>query len=585
VSERAEAIERRNPSAEFLYANKWRIFGVMMIGWAMSLLDVSIVNISIPELEDQMSTNVATVTWVINAYNIVFAVLLVSMGRLADQFGRKKFFIIGLTIFTIGSALCAAAWSVEWLIGFRVLQGVGAGILAPLGFAMTILVFPPQQRGFGLALIAVVALVSSAAGPVIGGVLIEIASWHWIFLINIPFGIIGVFLAWRWWPETWDPSAAGKQVDVRGMLLLGGAVLFLTMALIEANPFGGQFPLWLSLMQGAILLGVLFFWWERRAPDPMITPGLLSNRQFRNANIGMLFFAAGAIGSLLLLSLVFVNLWGYSQLEAGLAILPVPLCGLLAWPFVGKAADTRPPGELAKPALICMALGMLIVSFLPSTADDAWTYIRILPGLLLIGVGMGIGFPALNVGAMGAVTGPELGLASGVLNTARQLGAAIGVAILIATFGGALHAHMSWFAKDNIDDIVDDYDMPKPMAAEVVGATLHDYTGGSDQRFEPRPGFAGFDEKIIRETAGSAREGFAWAFRQAALLVLSALPLMAAIRRTPAQARAEAMAAASGQGPPPPDKGAGVSEGSGTEGDGHGSPATRPAPGAEPHPA
>ena len=579
--------ERKNPSAEFLYENKWRIFGVMMIGWAMSLLDISIVNISIPELQDEMSTDIGTVTWVINAYNIVFAVLLVSMGRLADQFGRKKFFILGLTVFTIGSGLCAAAWSVEWLIVFRVIQGAGAGILAPLGFAMTILVFPPEQRGFGLALIAVVALVSSAAGPVVGGVLIEIASWHWIFLINIPFGILGVFLAWRWWPETWDLSSVGKEVDVRGMLLLGGAVLFLTMALIEANPFGGDLPLWLSLMQGAILLGVLFFWWERRAPDPMITPGLLANTQFRNANIGMLFFAAGAIGSLLLLSLVFVNLWGYSQLEAGLAILPVPLCGLLAWPFVGKAADTRPPGELAKPALIFMAVGMLIVSFLPSTADNAWTYIRILPGLLLIGVGMGMGFPALNVGAMGAVTGQELGLASGVLNTARQLGAAIGIAILIATFGGALHAHQSWFADDDIEDIVDDYDMPKPMAAQVIGATLHDYTGGSEDRFEPKPGF---EQEIVRETAGSAREGFAWAFRQAAILVLSALPLMAALRRTPAQARAEAMAAAAGQGPPPGD-GAGTAEGRdraegrSTEGDGDGAPRGSPAPGAEPHPA
>jgi EmrB/QacA subfamily drug resistance transporter len=568
--------ERVNPTSEFLYANKWRIFGVMMIGWAMSLLDVSIVNISIPELEDQMSTNVATVTWVINAYNIVFAVLLVSMGRLADQFGRKKFFIIGLTVFTIGSGLCAAAWSVEWLIGFRVLQGVGAGILAPLGFAITVLVFPPQQRGFGLALIAVVALVSSAAGPVIGGVLIEIASWHWIFLINIPFGILGVILCWRWWPETWDLSAVGKEVDLRGMLLLGGAVLFLTMALIEANPFGGDLPLWLSRMQGAILLGVLFFWWERRAPDPMITPGLLANRQFRNANIGMLFFAAGAIGSLLLLSLVFVNLWGYTQLEAALAILPVPLCGLLAWPFVGKAADTRAPGELAKPALIAMGVGMLIVSFLPATADNAWTYIRVLPGLILIGVGMGIGFPALNVGAMGAVTGQDLGLASGVLNTARQLGAAIGISILIATFGGALNAHMSWFADDDIEDIVDDYDMPKPMAAQVIQSTLHDYTGGTEDRFVPSPGF---EQDIVRETAGSAREGYAWAFRQAALLVLSALPLMGALRRTPAQARAEAMAAASGQGPPP------GGEGSGTEGDGHGGAGAAPRPGTEPRPA
>jgi EmrB/QacA subfamily drug resistance transporter len=531
--------ERVNPPTELLQKNKWRIFGVMMVAWSMVLLDVAIVNIAIPELQEDLSTDVATVTWVINAYNIVFAVLLVSMGRLADQFGRKRFFLIGLTVFTIGSGLCAAAWSVEWLMFFRVVQGVGAGILAPLGFAITVLVFPPEQRGRGLALIAVVALVSSAFGPVLGGILIEIASWHWIFLINIPVGIVGVLLAWRWWPETWDLSA-GREVDVRGMVLLGLAVFCLTVALVEANPFAGHLALWLSLMQAAILLGLAFFWWERRAPNPLITPGLLQNKQFRNANLGMLFFAAGAIGSLLLLSLVFINLWGYEPIEAGLALLPVPLCGLAVWPLVGRAADTRAPGEIAKPALIVMALGMLWVSFLPSTATDAWTYLRILPGLMMIGVGMGIGFPALNVGAMGAVAGPEVGLASGVLNTARQLGAAIGIAILVATFGGALHAHMSWFADERIEDAVDEWEIPGPLAGQVIQSTLHDYTGGSTHRFEPEPGF---DDEIIRETAGSAREGFAWAFRQAALLILTVLPLLTALTRTPAQARAEFMAA------------------------------------------
>ena len=348
-----------------------------------------------------------------------------------------------------------------------------------------------------------------------------------------------MLLAWRWWPETWDLTA-GREVDVRGMVLLGLAVLCLTVALVEANPFAGHLALWLSLMQAAILLGIAFFWWERRAPSPMITPGLLSNRQFRNANLGMLFFAAGAIGSLLLLSLVFINLWGYSPIEAGLALLPVPLCGLLVWPIVGRAADTRAPGEIAKPALIAMAIGMLWVSFLPSTASDAWTYLRILPGLMLIGVGMGIGFPALNVGAMGAVAGPEVGLASGVLNTARQLGAALGIAILVATFGGALHAHMSWFADERIEDAVDEWEIPGPLASQVIQSTLHDYTGGATHRFEPEPGF---DDEIIRETAGSAREGFAWAFRQAALLILTVLPLLGALTRTPAQARAEFMAA------------------------------------------
>jgi hypothetical protein len=186
-----------------------------------------------------------------------------------------------------------------------------------------------------------------------------------------------------------------------------------------------------------------------------------------------------------------------------------------------------------------MAIGLLWISFLPATSDNAFSYLRILPGLAMLGIGMGIGFPALNVGAMGAVAGPMVGLASGVLNTARQLGAAIGVAILIATFGGALHAHMSWFADEEIEDIVDEWEIPPPLAGMVIQSTLHDYAGGTEDRFEPKPGF---DEEIIRQTAGSAREGFAWAFRQAALLILSVLPLMGALRRTPAQAQAEFMA-------------------------------------------
>jgi hypothetical protein len=217
------------------------------------------------------------------------------------------------------------------------------------------------------------------------------------------------------------------------------------------------------------------------------------------------------------------------------------------WPFVGRAADSKAPGDIAKPALLVMAIGLLWISFLPSTSDNAFSYLRILPGLAMLGIGMGIGFPSLNVGAMGAVAGPMVGLASGVLNTARQIGAAIGIAILIATFGGALHAHMSWFADEEIEDIVDEWEIPKPEAGAVVQATLHDYAGGTDERFEPTPGF---DEEIIRQTAGSAREGFAWAFRQAALLILSVLPLMGALRRTPAQAQAEFMAQMRANAPP-----------------------------------
>lgn len=538
---------RENPPPERLYALKWRIFGVMMIGWAMSLLDVSIVNVTVPQLQKDLTTDIATVTWVINAYNIAFAVLLVTAGRLADQFGRRRLFVIGMAVFTIGSAACAAAWSVEWLIVFRVIQGMGAGILAPLGFAMTALVFPPKQRGFGLALIAVIALVSSAMGPVIGGVIVEVLDWHWIFIVNVPLGIIGIVLAFRWWPETWDLSAIGKKVDVLGMVLLGGAVLALTFALVEANPAGGQLPLFLTLIQLAALLGVAFYFSQKRK-DAMIPQSIIQNQQFRRGNLAMLLFSAGAIGTLLLLALIFVNLWGYTELEGALALLPVPICGLAVWPLVGRAADKRAPGDIAMPALIIMAIGMLWVSFLPSTADDAWAYIRVLPGLLMIGVGMGIVFPALNVGAMGAVSGQEVGVASGILNTSRQVGAAVGVALMVATFGGATAAYMELFGNNDIDDLVDDWEIPHAMTNGIVGALMHDYTGGSSQRFEAEPGF---DQRVVRVTAGAAREGFAWALRHAALLVLSAIPLARSLRRTPQQARAAEMAAAAA-GPPPP---------------------------------
>ena len=167
-----------SPTSEYLYARKWTIFGVTMIGLFMALIDVTIVNITLPELQRDLDAPVDTVSWVLNAYNIVFAVLLVSMGRLADQFGRRPFFVAGLWIFTVGSVLCALAPTIDALIAFRTLQAVGAAVLAPLALATTAMVFPPEQRGLGLALMAVVANGAAAIGPPLGGVLVEYASWH-----------------------------------------------------------------------------------------------------------------------------------------------------------------------------------------------------------------------------------------------------------------------------------------------------------------------------------------------------------------------------------------------------------------------
>jgi EmrB/QacA subfamily drug resistance transporter len=531
------AKRRVNPPVEQLYEKRHKIFAVMMIGWAMSLLDVSIVNVAVPELQQELDTDVDSITWVVNSYNLAFAALLIAAGKLADQFGRRRFFILGLGIFTLGSFFCAISPSADVLIASRVVQGAGAGILAPLGFAITAAVFPIQERGKALATIAVVALVASASGPVIGGAIVELASWEWIFLVNIPLGILGIVLARRIWPETYDLDA-DRRIDYLGMSLLALAVFCLTFGLVDANHRGWDDGLTLFLLQSSILLGIAFVLSQRRE-GAMITRSLQSNKQFVGANVAMLLFAAGGLGALLLLSLAFVNLWGFTIFESALALLPVPVTGLLVWPKVAKAADSRPPRELAAPALLLMAIGLLWFSFTPALWDGWTDYLVVLPGLVLIGIGMGTGFPTINVGAMGAVQGQELGLASGILNTARQLGVAVGVALLVATFSMTLTWHTE-SAVDDVADIAQEYQVPPAVFGGLMHRDMAVFAGGASDRADPGPGF---DEQVFRRTAGAARNSFGWAFRAAMLLILLAIPFTLTMQRSPAQARAAAMAA------------------------------------------
>jgi EmrB/QacA subfamily drug resistance transporter len=531
------AKQRVNPPVEQLHAKRHKIFAVMMIGWAMSLLDVSIVNVAVPELQQELDTDIDSITWVVNAYNLSFAALLIAAGKLADQFGRRRFFVIGLGVFTVGSFLCAISPSADVLIASRVVQGAGAGILAPLGFAITAAVFPIQERGKALATIAVVALAASASGPAIGGAIVELASWEWIFIVNIPLGILGIVLARRIWPETYDLDA-DLRIDYLGMSLLALAVFCLTFGLVDANHRGWDDGLTLFLLQSSILLGIAFVLSQRR-DGAMITRSLQTNKQFVGSNVAMLLFAAGGLGSLLLLSLTFVNLWGFTIFEAALALLPVPVTGLLVWPKIAKAADSRPPRDLAAPALLLMAIGLLWFSFTPSLWDGWTDYLIVFPGLVLIGIGMGTGFPTINVGAMGAVQGQELGLASGILNTARQLGAAIGIALLITTFSTTLHWHAE-SAADDVSDIAKEYQVPPMIFGALMQRDMQVFAGGSSNRFDPGPGF---DEQVFRRTAGAARNSFGWAFRAAMLLILLAIPFTLTMRRSPAQARAAAMAA------------------------------------------
>ena len=535
-----------NPPLEQIYANKWRIWGVVMIGLFMALIDITIVNITIPQLQRDLDAPVDSVSWVLNAYNIMFAVLLISMGRLADQFGRKRFFLIGMCIFTVGSLLCALSPSIGALFAFRIVQAVGAGILAPIALAMTTLVFPPAQRGLGLGLMAMVANFAAALGPPLGGVLVEFASWpwdsgwHWIFLINVPIGIGGVLLALRVMPETRDPHA-GTDVDWWGMLTIGGGVFCLTYGLVEANSRGWGSPLILSLFVASVLLTVAFALTQRFGRYPMLTSRLVTNRQFMGGSATLLLFAVGMMGTLFMTVLLFVNLWHYSELEAAFAISPIALMGLLVSPIVGRLGNRIEPRFLAIPALLSMAAGLALLSTFPAQPD----YPRVLPALILVGAGVGAAFPAVSIGSMGSISGQELGLGSGIVNMSRQVGFAIGVALLIAVFSATLDTQIS-DARGEVASLTRGSGLSARQTSALERRVLVDPQNPA-ARPPPRP-TTPIERRAERIVSKHVRNAYAAALRVAALVTLLGFPFALTMRRRPGEVAAPQPAAAAAEG-------------------------------------
>jgi EmrB/QacA subfamily drug resistance transporter len=521
-----------SPPIEEIYARRWRIWGVVMIGLFMALIDITIVNISIPQLERDLNSSIDTVSWVLNAYNIMFAVLLVSMGRLADQFGRKRFFLIGMSVFTIGSFLCAISWSIGALIAFRIVQAVGAGILAPIALAMTTLVFPPAQRALGLAMMAMVANAAAALGPPIGGILVEFANWpwsagwHWIFLINVPLGVLGVVLALRVVPETTDPHA-GTKVDWWGMATIGASIFCLTYGLVEANNKGWGSPLIVSLFVAAALLAAVFALIQRYGRFPMLTSALVRNRQFVGASLSLFLFAIGMMGVLFMTVLAFVNLWGYSELKAALAISPVPIVGLLVSPVVGRLASRVSPRVLGVPALVVMAGGLYWLSTFPAEPDFG----SVLGPLILMGAGIGATFPAVSIGSMGSITGHELGLGSGIVNMSRQVGFAVGVALLVAVFTGTIDGEISSARKD-VSALTTQASLTPAQTAQVRASSFSDPSNPADK---PAPARTPIQRQAREIVDDHVRNSFAAAIRVAAFVTLLGIPFSLTMRRRPGE--------------------------------------------------
>lgn len=413
-------------------ARGWRVLAIVSVGVFMAGLDMFIVNIAFPDLERDFSgSSLAGLSWVLNAYAIVFAALLVPAGRLSDGAGRKRGFLGGLTVFVAASALCAAAPSVEALVAARVLQGAGAAFMIPTSLGLLLPEFPAAQRATAVGAWAAVGGVAAAAGPPLGGLLVE-TSWRLVFLVNVPVGLVTLVIGARALREQRDPDQ-GRRPDLIGAAMLAFGIATLVLGIVKGSDWGWDSGRVLASFGVAIALVAVFLWRSARHPAPVVELPMLRVRSFAVANLGALLFFASFSAMILAGVLFLTSVWGYSVLHAGLALAPGPLMAASFSAPAGALGDRFGQRLVGAPgaALFAAGIGWWLwkVGAEPNYAGE------MLPGLLITGAGVGLTIPSLSSAAAASLPPTRFATGIGVLSMSRQIGAAIGVAILVAILG------------------------------------------------------------------------------------------------------------------------------------------------------
>lgn len=411
-------------------AQRWKVLTLTSVGLFMASLDLFIVNLAFPDLARSFGASLQDLAWVLNGYAIVFAALLVPAGRIADRVGRKRVFLLGLVVFSLASALCAAAPSVGALVGARVLQAAGGAMMIPTTLGLVLAAFPPEQRALAIGVWSAVGGVAAALGPPIGGLLVQL-SWHWIFLVNVPAGLIAAAVGWRVLGEMRAPGDG--RPDVLGAAMLACGVGLLTVGIVKGSDWGFGDGRDIAALVAAVALVAAFVRRCARHRAPVIELALLRVRSFALANLATLVFFAGFGAMLLAGVLLLTELWGYSALRAGFALSPGPLTA---------AAFAVPAGRLGgrigqRPVA---AAGGLVFA-----ASFAWLLIAVdarpnyagsfLSAFMLGGAGVGLSLGTLPAAATAELPPSRFATGTAVFSMARQLGSAIGVAVFVALLG------------------------------------------------------------------------------------------------------------------------------------------------------
>ncbi len=407
-------------------------------GLFMALLDTTIVNIVVPSIMDDLQTGVTTVSWVINGYNLSLAVLFLVMGRVAQRYGQRRVFVVGLVVFTLFSLACALAPTISWLIAFRVLQGVGAAAMLPVSLSILLAVFPPQRHGAAIGMWAGIGVVAAALGPSIGGVLAEYAAWEWVFYINLPIGLLAVVLTYRFVPAL---AGTGRRLsfDIPGIVLSGAGFFCLTLATIQGNDWGWSSAAVVGLYVAAAVLLVAWVALELRVRDPLLDLRTFRSRQFSSAMLAAVLLSGALMGAVLLLVIYMVSVLGYSEVKAAIAVTPLPATGAVLAPLSGRLVDRVSPWITALAGALCFGVGLLLMTQL----SDASTWGDVAWRAVILGFGIGLSLPSLATSAMrhgGTQTHVQ---SSAAVNWARQMGLVLGVAVLTAVLTGSLQSELS----------------------------------------------------------------------------------------------------------------------------------------------
>ena len=416
---------------------KWWTLGAMCFALFMIMLDNTVVNVALPSIQNDLGASISGLEWTVNGYTLSFAVLLATGGRLGDIFGRRRMFLTGVIIFALSSATAGLAPDETSLVVSRIVQGVGAALMMPGTLSIITDAFPAHERGKAMGTWAGVSALALAIGPVLGGFLTENVSWRAIFYINIPVAVGAVAATLFAVRESRDTSV-GRDVDYPGVGVLTVGLTALVLALVEGNSWGWGSAQVLGLIALAVLALPAFVFVENRVKAPMVQFDLLADRNFLGAIVVAMIISFAMLGVFFFLALYMQDILGYSPLEAGVRFLPSTLMIVLVAPIAGRLADRFGPRWLIGGGLLLVAASLF--SFSGIAVDSS--YLDLLPGFMLLGIGIAMTMSPMTSAAMNAVPVQKAGIASGVLSMFRMVGGSLGIAVTGAIFQGLVSSRL-----------------------------------------------------------------------------------------------------------------------------------------------